>query len=313
MDQMFKFTWGPHNQNTKEHFQHLYETHRFSDVTLVTEDQYDLKSHRILLCKSSVIFDKMLNNSLIQNPYIFLRGIKKDEIEKILQFIYMGEVTVKEDKIKEFLSVARDLKIQGIEEEGDYSKSQISTIEDTISEVTFVPEDDPIEESISKKIDHNSVGPVSDQGKNNSELSTEFEFKNDVNKSDDNQINLESTDKKDKKNPAQMDVKELNQFITKTSNSNWSCNLCDKVLSSKFGMQTHIQAKHNGVKYSCEQCDYQAGQMGQVKLHVRTKHDGITIKYKCEQCDFRSEKMYHLKTHVRFSHQTKKVDSLSSI
>ena len=310
---MFKFTWGPHNQNTKEHFQHLYETHRFSDVTLVTEDQYDLKSHRILLCKSSVIFDKMLNNSLIQNPYIFLRGIKKDEIEKILQFIYMGEVTVKEDKIKEFLSVARDLKIQGIEEEGDYSKSQISTIEDTISEVTIVPEDDPIEEIISNKIDHNSFGPDSDQGKNNSELSTEFEFKNDVNKSDDNQINLESTDKKDKKNPAQMDVKELNQFITKTSNSNWSCNLCDKVLSSKFGMQTHIQAKHNGVKYSCEQCDYQAGQMGQVKLHVRTKHDGITIKYKCEQCDFRSEKMYHLKTHVRFSHQTKKVDSLSSI
>ena len=42
----------------------------------------------------------------------YLRGIKHQEMESILQFMYLGEATFHQDKMNELLNVAKNLKIK---------------------------------------------------------------------------------------------------------------------------------------------------------------------------------------------------------
>ena len=46
-------------------------------------------------------------------PVIYLRGIKQQDMEAVLSFMYHGEVNVAQDNLNSFLSVAEDLKVKG--------------------------------------------------------------------------------------------------------------------------------------------------------------------------------------------------------
>ena len=74
----------------------------FTDVTLVSED----KRHY------SPVFKSIINDYFTSIPVIYLRGIKSLDIESILQYVYLGEATVLEDRVNEFLDVAKSLEIK---------------------------------------------------------------------------------------------------------------------------------------------------------------------------------------------------------
>ena len=49
-----------------------------------------------------------------QHPYIYLKGVKFSELEKIVQFIYQGHTQVRQSDLNIFLSSAKDLEIKGL-------------------------------------------------------------------------------------------------------------------------------------------------------------------------------------------------------
>merc|ERR1712155_500166 len=61
------------------------------------------------------------------HPVLYLRGIEYSVIESILQFIYLGEAKLYEEKMYEFLSSAKNLEIRELSKQSEESKPQSDT------------------------------------------------------------------------------------------------------------------------------------------------------------------------------------------
>jgi len=47
-------------------------------------------------------------------PLIYLRGIKYEDLQSILDFMYFGEVNIAQEKLNSFLAVAEELRVKGL-------------------------------------------------------------------------------------------------------------------------------------------------------------------------------------------------------
>ena len=86
----------------------------FSDVTLVTEDKKHIMANINILSACSPVFKDFLKKDNNASPIMYLRGIQYSELESIMQFIYLGEATFFEERLEEFLAVAKSLEIKEI-------------------------------------------------------------------------------------------------------------------------------------------------------------------------------------------------------
>ena len=108
----YSLTWHTYSDHLKSMMKELMNEN-YSDVTLVTEDKKQIKAHINILSACSPVFKDILkdrNNS----PIMYLRGIQYTEMESIMQFIYLGEATFYEERMDEFLAVAKSLEIKEI-------------------------------------------------------------------------------------------------------------------------------------------------------------------------------------------------------
>ena len=102
--------------NITEGIKALRQNPDLSDVTLVVEDGGRIFAHKIVLAMSSSFFNEILTeNNMNNSPSIFLRGSRIETVVFLLDFIYNGTVTVDTGNLKEFLELASDLKIKGLE------------------------------------------------------------------------------------------------------------------------------------------------------------------------------------------------------
>ena len=74
----------------------------FSDVTLVSDDQKPLKAHRYVLGYFSPVLKNVLLANPHPNPLVYLRGVNHEELDSILQFIYLGKALVCHRNMKRF-------------------------------------------------------------------------------------------------------------------------------------------------------------------------------------------------------------------
>ena len=80
----------------------------------------------------------------------------------------------------------------------------------------------------------------------------------------------------------------------------YSCKYCDKKLSTKAGIQQHVQKAHNESKFPCDQCSHQASSTSNLRRHIKVKHEGV--KYECDQCEYKAPTKYGLKDHKHNKH-----------
>merc|ERR1712150_199164 len=84
----------------------------FADVTLVTEDKRQIKANGTILSACSPVFKDIFKKDNRSSTIMYLRGIQYSEMESIMQFIYLGEATFFEERMDEFLAVAKSLEIK---------------------------------------------------------------------------------------------------------------------------------------------------------------------------------------------------------
>ena len=105
-------------QDFKEDIRTTYDTLRnqqdFADVTLACDDGVQIEAHKVILTVGSPVFTNILQGNKHPHPLIFLRGLSYDTFLSILDFIYYGEVDIEEEKVKDFMVAAEDLKLRGI-------------------------------------------------------------------------------------------------------------------------------------------------------------------------------------------------------
>ena len=95
----------------------LIEDQEFTDVTLVCEDNQQIKAHKVILSASSYFFRRVLTVNRHQHPLIFLKGIYRERLQQVIEFIYIGQTNVEEFDVNSFLKLGKELKIAGLDDE----------------------------------------------------------------------------------------------------------------------------------------------------------------------------------------------------
>ena len=89
----------------------------FSDVTLVSDDQVQIPAHKFVLAACSPVLRKLLLDNPHPHPLIFLRGVIHQDLLSILQLMYLGEARVCQDRISNFLDIAKDFQVKELTQE----------------------------------------------------------------------------------------------------------------------------------------------------------------------------------------------------
>ena len=108
----YQIKWNSFPDYLAESNKNLYDEKEFADVTLVSDDLTEVEAHKTVLSNASTLLKKLLKIKSVNHPILFLRGINGKDLESIVQFIYLGETIIHEDRIQEFANIAENLKIQ---------------------------------------------------------------------------------------------------------------------------------------------------------------------------------------------------------
>ena len=113
----YNLKWKYLNSTRTSSLSDIFEDKSFTDVTLVSDDQIPFQAHRYVLSAfSPVLKNILLNNNPHSHPLIFLRGVKHQELDSILQFIYFGKALVCHENMRRFAQAAKDLQIKKLPE-----------------------------------------------------------------------------------------------------------------------------------------------------------------------------------------------------
>ena len=138
-------------QNHVIYYRELMEYQEMTDITLACDDDSSIEAHKFILCASSPFFRNIIRNSRHQSPYVYLKGIKMEDLQAIITFMYTGETKVNANDMKRFLTTAHELKVAGLilnKEKGVGAKERTKQEEpliDTLSEEMESEESQEIE------------------------------------------------------------------------------------------------------------------------------------------------------------------------
>ena len=109
--------WNDFLGNVKETFRTLKDDRDFTDVTLVCEDGEQIEVHKVILISSSPVFSNLLLKVKKQpQPLIYMRGMKSGDLKTLMDFLYLGEATLQEEDVENFLELGREFQLKGLTE-----------------------------------------------------------------------------------------------------------------------------------------------------------------------------------------------------
>ena len=114
-DSKYHLSFSNFESSTSTEFQNLFTNSDFTDVTLACGDDGQIQAHKVILSSMSPFFHKILSNNPHPHPLIFLKGIRQNELKKIINFIYKGETEVDKADLKRFMNSANELEINGLQ------------------------------------------------------------------------------------------------------------------------------------------------------------------------------------------------------
>ena len=258
LEDKISLKWNDFHLNIQESYRLLRDDSHFSDVTLSCEGSHTVEAHKVILATSSPFFSRTIDQAKHPHPFIYLRGVDAQHLETIIDFIYRGEVTVKQDDLDQFLEIARELEIKGLSERPDSSIEETS--HDNQNEPNIAPS------PLKTKLNQNSNKLVSIQ--NNMDIKVEPHDANaDIVSADDVFPNdlaeeVETFESQpvtgEKVSVAGLANKVLDEEIESLMEKcdvMWKCTKCGKEHKNKSFIKTHIEAKHTeGGFHPCDVC-----------------------------------------------------------
>jgi hypothetical protein len=291
--EILSLRWKVFNTHLSSSISDVFTENTFSDVTLVSDDLVQFEAHKCILSASSPVLKTLLLNNPHSHPLIYLRGVKQQELESILQFIYLGEARFYEGNMDRFMEAAKDLQIKQLAEcfmtagnpflKGDKyadadNMSSMSSDQDILTNIVKEHEDDTEDDNV-EEIPKVNIMTYNTGGESRSQLY--------------------------KCEECEAVFKSKNGLLRHTSSKHegivYSCNRCEYQATRPDELKTHQQFKHEGVKYSCNQCEYQATRQSHLKSHQQSKHEGV--QYSCNQCEYQATRKSQLKTHQQSKHE----------
>ena len=143
MSEKLCLKWDDFQENIIVAFGSFRKGNEFADVTVACEDGEQIEAHKVILAASSPFFEKILKENRHSHPLIFLRGVKMEDLQAAMDFMYFGETNVAKNNLDFFLAIAKELMIKGLitrvkREEAEDSKDDKNGIKNATIEPEFV-------------------------------------------------------------------------------------------------------------------------------------------------------------------------------
>ena len=265
MSENFCLKWKAFHSNVSNAFGLLRNEDYLHDVTLVSDNHKQISAHKLVLSACSEHFKDIFKYSNKPNAHtlLCLDGIKSDDLENILDYIYNGEVRMLQDNLDRFLMVAQKLKLKGLMGK-DYEYSQqkddnsinMNTVKEECTTEELKPADKPKEDNI---VEDKVKVPVSSESIN--------ELENALNQ------HLE------KLSPGLYQCKlygktASNQHLEKLSPGLYQCKLCGRTMKKNTDLKKHIETHIDGLSYPCKMCGKIFSTTNSLRSH-RSQHHKV--------------------------------------
>ena len=110
----FCLSWNDFETSVSNSFKDLLGDEHFTDVTLVSEDNRQMKVHKVILSSCSPFFRNIFIKNAHNHPLLYLKGVKYSDLQSIIDFVYLGQAQVGQEDLQRFLDAAKDLEIKGL-------------------------------------------------------------------------------------------------------------------------------------------------------------------------------------------------------
>ena len=256
--------WFNHQDNFKDIMHEILK----SDVTLVCDDNKEFKVHKIVLTACSPVLKSIFHDLPQINSVIYFTGVQHQEIESILEFMYLGSTTHHQERMNELLNVVKTLEIKEISYGVKFSE--------------HIEKNEILENNLNFDADNINVEHErleTENGNGGMEKNTNIDihmYGNEKNADMEEFLNCEECD-------SQFAGKGYleNHRKSKHKGIEYDCNYCDHKVKHLNSLKRHIKTKHKGIRYNCNQCDHQATELYNLAQHIKTKH--ISVKYPFNQ------------------------------
>ena len=279
-------------------FKEMMDNTDMADVTLACDDNSFIKAHKIILSSNSDFFRNIVSRSSNQNIFIYLKGIKKEDMTSIIKFIYLGETNVVAENLDSFLEAAQQLQIRGLidilgRDGVDYKKDANELLTNGQQNKAYQGDEAiNIGDSDSSKLDLKNITlpyPTSSVTNN-----IDFQL---FNKKEPEEIAFTNEDSTFSETLKRDIKKEINMM--KVENT--------KIAQNQFIEKHEINFKREPLDefilpFECKKCSYKSVDYANLKLHDLAIHRNS--KYPCDNCDFHTNKRPAFIEHMQERHST---------
>ena len=263
----FCLTWNEFEAIIRESFRELRVEQRHFDVTLATDDGHQIKAHKIILSAGSKFFKEILREANHPNPYIYLKGVKRLDLENVIKFLYHGEANIAQEELNNFLETAQELQVKGLQtsDQAEIDKNKTlksyANVKPELSEKTAVRKKIPIQHAI-----YNSLDKLEDSFITNT--SNEVALV----KSEEGNIVFNTNHELDLQIEQMIEHKE----------EMWHCKVCRKISSRRSNLQKHAETHIQGVSHSCHICNKSCSNRESLRKHISDYH--CDLIFSCNVC-----------------------------
>ena len=105
--------WDDYEANISGGLRELRDNKDFFDVTLAYDDG-QISAHKVIISACSSFFLNVLRRNPHQHPLLYLGGVRYTDLKAVLDFMYHGEVSIYEEELESFLTLAKNLRVKGL-------------------------------------------------------------------------------------------------------------------------------------------------------------------------------------------------------
>ena len=309
--------WGHFNQHALESRKEMYFTKHYADVALISKDKKKIQAHKSIIGPASVLLKTVFLSQDPKNPTskIFLNDIMEDELSALLQFIYLGEAVIQEERLAEFKAATKALQIVGLEEPKTVGPPDqpANIINNTNTEE--VPLINPLLDRDSKNTMNFLSSERNDETNVNLKMFEPGPPQIKVKKSESiKSVRTLDRNYYSENHTGSIDVinikKEKSPLMNKTKSSKGvtprgpRLESDHEIFEVKKDVDGNVARFYKGVNIDvtldCPECEKTFGNPHSLRDHIRYKHIGI--KFDCHLCDYKATKKFSLKFHIQTMH-----------
>ena len=238
----FCLKWNDFQPNVKQSFQKLRHEEEITDVTLIGDDYHPILAHKVVLTSCSEYFKNVFYKSKTKHsiPVLCMVGLSHDDLKKVLDYMYNGELQIYQEDLDRFLTIAERLKLEGLINPGEPESTSGKT------------EDKSCVNAVNSKDVYDLMSSIH---------KPEYE--------DEKTVIIQSEDLSNQELNG-----KLNELFTENIPGQYACNFCPKIVKgfkNKSHMRDHVELHVDGLKFSCNFCDkFYRYTLAERILHTKT-------------------------------------------